>query len=74
MDKLGAHFFWGYSGALDLLEAGGRPGNRDGGGGETSCESGCGKRQQLWALQVCAGDCRHVLRTASSLRCAAACR
>ena len=66
MDKLGAHFFWGYSGALDLLEAGGRPGNRDGGGGETSCESGCGKRQQLWALQVCAGDCRHVLRTLTS--------
>ncbi|QDZ24532.1 dynein assembly factor [Chloropicon primus] len=67
MDKLGAHFLWGYSSALDLL-------------GDAGSEADVGRLQvvqegedsnpkgkEIWALQVCAGDCRHVLRTLSSL-------
>ena len=60
MDKLGAHFFWGYSSALDLL-----PSSRC--GVVEVGDDGGDVGKEVWTLQACAGDCRHVLRTLSSL-------
>ena len=54
MDRLGAHSFWGPSGALDLL-----------GSDLTEITGDASEEEQdfFWVLQICAGDCRHVLRT-----------
>ena len=58
MDKLGAHFFWGYSGALDLLEAGGRR-EIETAGGETNCRVAVGRDSSC-------GRCRSAQGTAAT--------